>query len=929
MSTRGRIRQNPDSPPWIAERLLRLILPRAVRAPLLADIAEAYARPGRLHRRLWYWGQVARACWPPTLIALHLEHPDRERKNMPDPATLLDALRCDLRLALRGFRKRPLWATMIAATLSLGIGANATMFGLLDRLLLQAPAHIADPDRVVLLHAMRRGSPYAQTTQPYVMRTVMAKEVSDFADVAVATPTAVVRRQYYPVGHGITASRAAGALVSGNYFSVLGVHPVTGRFFHFDPTNEETAEPLAVLGYGYWQRQYGGRHDAVGQKIEIGTSRYTIVGVAPKGFTGTEMRDVDVWLPIAAASGLRFEKDAGWSKSGGAQWLLIIARLKPDAVPAHAAAQATAAYRAWLRGVMENPTPERLARVDSTVVVLGSLVPGRSLWNWGLSGSGADVGISTLLSAIAFLVLLIACANVTNLLLVRSLGRRREIAVRLALGVSRRRLIAQLVIEGVLLSLGGVLGALAIAVASSPLVRVWLIGEGAWTGGAVDGRVLSFTIALGLIAGLVTSLVPALQASRPDLSASLKAGAREGIVRRSCTRTGLLVAQAALAIVLVSGAGMFIRSLRNVAALDLGLDVRHVLVAQVNEAAFDFSDEQSLRMFKTFVERARTVPGISATAVTIGLPFSMSWGTDVFVPGRQVPRVEQHPVQYAVTDGYFDVLGIRALLGRTFTAADRVGTAPVAIVNETMARLYWPNQSPVGSCVRVDEDRPPCATIVGVVTDTRRQDLVESPVPQLYRPLDQLSSSTTATSMVSFFGYTLIARTTRDPVGLAEPLRRALQSAGPSMPYANVSTMGDLVGQHTRAWELGARILTVFGALALLLAGIGIFSVVAFTIGQRMHEMGVRTALGAQRTDLVRLTIAHGVSPALAGIAAGVTLALLMARFVEALLFQESPRDAVTLTAASAIVLVCALLASLVPALRAAAVDPTIALRAD
>lgn len=286
-------------------------------------------------------------------------------------------------------------------------------------------------------------------------------------------------------------------------------------------------------------------------------------------------------------------------------------------------------------------------------------------------------------------------------------------------------------------------------------------------------------------------------------------------------------------------------------------------------------------------------------------------------------------MQYAVTEQYFDVLGIRTLLGRTFTAADRQGTPPVAIVNEAMARLYWPNQSPVGSCVRVDDATMPCTTIVGVVTNTRRQDLVESPVPQLYRPLDQLSSAAIATSMVSFFGYALVARAAGNPALLTEPLRRAIQSAGPFVPYANVQTMHDLIGPHTRAWELGARVFTAFGALALLLAGVGLFSVVGFTIGQRMHEFGVRTALGAQRTDLVRLTMVQGVMPALAGIAAGVTLALMLGRFLESLLFRESPRDPATLAGASAIMLVCAVVASLAPALRAAKVDPTVALRAE
>jgi predicted permease len=685
---------------------------------------------------------------------------------------------------------------------------------------------------------------------------------------------------------------------------------------------------LAVLGYGYWQRRYAGRRDAIGQAIEIGTSRYTIVGVAPEGFTGTDIRDVDVWLPVAAAEGLRFAKARDWTTDPGAQWLLVIARLKPGANLQRAEAEATAAYRNWQRTAMRRPTPQRLAEVDSERVILGSIIPGKSLWSWTLSGSGSDVRVSELLGAVAFIVLIIACANVANLLLVRAIGRRREIAVRLALGISRRRLVAQLLTEGMLLSLFGVVGALAMTLAGSQLVRGWLIGDGAWTGGAIDVRVLIFTLVVGLATGMATSLAPALQASRPDLSASLKAGEREGLVQRSRTRTALLVAQAALAIALLCGAGMFLRSLRNATSLDLGIDARHALVAQISQGVMNLSDDESRRLFAQFAERARAVPGISSSAVAVGLPFGLSWGTTVSVPGRQLPRLRQSPVQYAVTDQYFTVLGIRTLMGRAFAPTDRAGTAPVAIVNETMARVYWPDRSPIGACIRVGGDSVPCTTVVGVVTDTRRQELVEGLIPQVYRPLDQLSTSVTG-SLVSFFGYTLIAHTTGDASALVEPLRREIQATSSAVPYANVQTMGDVLGRQTRLWELGAEMFAVFGTLALVLASVGLFSVVAFTVGQRMHEFGVRTALGAQPADLLRLTVARGVAPAVFGILLGIALTLVGGRFFESLLFRESTHDPVTLGTASGIMFVCAVLASVVPAWRASQVDPTVALRAD
>ncbi len=847
---------------------------------------------------------------------------------MPNWNAMSDALLHDVHFAFRGIRRRPGFTAMVVTTFALGIGANATMFGILDRLLFQAPARIADPDRVVLFHTHRLGSTDYQTTQAYVVRNVLREHVSDFADVAVAEPTGIVRRKYYPLGRGQSATRVAGSLVSSNFFSVLGVRPTVGRFFSNEEESETTAQKVAVIGYGFWQRQFAGRPDILGQPLEIGVTRYTIIGVAPEGFTGTELRDVEVWLPIAAAEGLRFVKGRDWSTAGDSQWLLVIARLKPGVATPHAVAQATAAFRNWSQGQMTDPTPARLARLDSTAVVLGSIVPGRSLWNWGMSGSSNDVRISELLSAVALMVLLIACANVANLLLVRALGRRREIAVRLALGINRRRLIGQLLVEGLILSFLGALGALAVTAVGARFVRQWMIGDGAWSGGAVDGHVLVFTAFVALVTGIVTSLVPALQSSKLDLTSALKSGTREGSVQKSRTRTVLLVAQAALAIILLSGAGLFIRSLRNVGALDFGVDVNHVLVGQISQGSVGLSNEESRRLFEEFARRARALPGVSASAVAVGLPFSLSWGVQLTAPGRELPKVDQSPVQYAVTPGYFDALRVKKLSGRVFGEGDREGTAPVAVVNETMARLYWPQASPIGACIKFGSDTMPCTTVVGVVSNTRRQDLVEGLVPQIYRPLGQLSPKVT-NNVVSFFGFTLVVGTSGDATALVEPLRRTMQATAPSVPYANVMTMRALLGRQTRSWELGARVFTAFGALALALAAVGLFSVVAFTIGQRTHEFGIRTALGARPSDLLRLTIIRGMAPAVVGIAVGVALALVGGRFVGGLLFHVSPRDPAVLGGASAVLFVCAVVASIVPARRAARVDPTVALRSE
>lgn len=838
----------------------------------------------------------------------------------------LEHLIYDARHAVKALARRPVFSGMVVATFALGIGATVTMFGALDKLLLEAPPYIADPDRLVVLHVRMRGSMGVQIFQPWSFHTFMRDHVPDFAGVAATTATGG-RRAYYPVGRGVGASRAAGVMVSGNYFSLLGVHPAIGRFFTPEEEPESGGQRLAVLGWGYWQQTYGGRQSAIGSTIDVGNQRYTIVGVAPKGFTGTELRDVDVWLPIPAADELRFARGPDWATSATAQWLLVLARLEPGVSPARAQSEATAAYHAWARATMVKPTAELLAGVDSESVVLGSIIPGKSLGQWGATGSESELEVAQLVGAVALLVLLIACANVANLLLVRALARRREIAVRLALGVGRGRLVTQLVVEGLVLSLGGAVGALGVAAATSQLVRGWLIGDGAWTGDIVNARLLTFTAAVGLLSGLVTSLVPALQASRPDLTPALKAGAREGSVQRSRTRAGLLAAQVALAIVLLTGAGLFLRSLRNVAELDLGIDMSHVLTAGISQGSAGLTNQQSLQLFEEFARRAKAMPGVTASAVSVGLPFSLSWTASVSLPGREPPKVPHGPFRYAVTPGYFETLGIRLLAGRLFTDADRAG-APVAIVNSTLARLYWPNQSPIGSCIRVGADTMPCSTVVGVVSDTRRQDLVEDPVPQVYLSLDQLPPAITDRT-VSFFGYSLVVRTAGDASSSVEQLRRVMQATSAIVPYASVQTMRDLTARQTRGWVLGARVFSAFGALALVLASVGLFSVVAFMLGQRMHEFGVRSALGARTTDLLVLGLTRGMGPVVVGIAVGVGITLLAGRFVEGLLFRESAYDPGVLLGASVVLVVAALVASLVPARRAAGVDPTVALRAE
>ena len=836
----------------------------------------------------------------------------------------LDSLRQDLRYALRGLRTHPAFALTVIVTIALGMGANATMFGIVDRLLFLGPDQIDKPESVVLIETYSRaGGGFGNSSFSYAADTDYRDRAAGFSSVGVTT-----RSNPISLGSGRDATQIAGSLCSASFFTAVGVRPALGRFFTTDEDDEHNPQDVAVLGYGYWQRRFGGRPDAVGQVLDIGTQHFRVVGVAPKGFTGVDFSNVDVWLPITAASELRFDTSPNWTTNRTSTYLTIVARIKPGVSERLATEQATAAYRTGLREQLaETPKAAKYIKPDSEFVDLASLVPGKAGRDASSTVKAQDLQVSRLLAIVSFVVLIIACANVANLLLVRGFGRRREIAVRLALGVGRARLIAQLLVEGLLLSTLGAIGALLIAHWTSHGVRTLLLGQDAWTTEAIDGRLLVFTGAMTIATGLLSSIVPAMSASRTDVTTALKAGVREGGGAHSPVRTALLVIQAALALVLLAGAGLFLRSVGKVDGLPLGLDLNRVLVADVSHKSAGLSSEDAHRLYMQFQSDVLRIPGIKSSAVSVGLPMLLSWGTDIFVPGRTLAPPEHSPSQYLVTSDYFSTMGIPIVAGRAFTSTDREGGAPVAIISAKAASYYFAQQNPVGQCIKVGSDTMPCTTIVGVAANTIRQG-IEDIVPQVYRPLDQLPDSYTA-STVSHFGYELVVRTAGDAGRFAEPVRRLLQSAGASVPYADVRPMRDLFGRRIRTWELGAKVFSAFGALALVLAAVGLYSVLAFSLAQRAHEFGVRIALGAQASNLLGLSLSKGLAPVVAGIGVGLVLALLSGRLIASLLFKVSPYDPVVLFGVCAILLTTAVAASLLPALRATRIDPNSVLRSD
>jgi predicted permease len=517
------------------------------------------------------------------------------------------------------------------------------------------------------------------------------------------------------------------------------------------------------------------------------------------------------------------------------------------------------------------------------------------------------------------MVLLIACANVANLLLARALRRRREIAVRIALGVSRARLLMQLLIESLLLAvLGGALG-VAIAQWGGLAMRRLLLGQDD-SGPAVfvDSRLLFFATALAIVAGVLTGLVPAFQTGRGDIASALKAGVREGVAHRSRLRVGLLIAQAALSVVLLIAAGLFLRSLSNVENVHMGYDADRLLYVGANARGVKRDSLQNIALRQALLAKAQSLPGVEHATLALTVPFRSTWDFSLYVAGiDSVTRLGSFTLQAGSPD-FFATMGTRVLRGRSFDATDGEHAPRVMVASESMVKKLWPNEDAIGKCVRINADTAPCTTVIGVAEDVRRQNIAETEM-HYYMPADQFQPNVGG----------LFVRTRGSAANKAEELRRALQPLMDGGSYVTVTPMTTIIASQIRSWKVGALMFSIFGALALVLAAIGLYSVIAYNVAQRTHEMGVRVALGAQARDVIRLIVSEGLRIVLPGVALGAVLALLAGKWIAPLLFQVSPQDPPVLVGVVAILVAVAIVASWLPARRAARVDPNQALRAD
>lgn len=815
----------------------------------------------------------------------------------------------DLRYALRGLRRRPGFTLGVMLTLGLGIGANATMFGIVDRLLFRPPAYLDDPRLVHRIYFIRTfdGVDRATSNTSYRRYQDIRGSVRSFSEIAGFW------RAELAVGTGEAAREVNVATVSPEFWRIFDAPPYQGRYFGSDEDRLPAGAPVAVLGYEYWQSAFGGQ-DVVGSPIRIGQRDYTVIGIAPQGFHAVWMTPSAAFIPLSAG-GAELSAGGGPSFDGeyGFSWMELLVRRRAGVSAEAASADLTRAYLAsYAAQRAERPQlepPETVRPRALATSILRERGPNQT----------TVAKVAMWLIGVSLIVLVIACANVGNLLLARALGRRREIAVRLALGVSRGRLLGQLLLESILLAtLGGAAGLL-LAQWGGELIRRTLLPEVSWSDSVFDLRVLAFTGLAALGAGVMAGLAPILQARRADVTGALKAGAREGTWQRSRTRSGLLVLQCGLSVVLLVGAALFVRSFRNVSEVRLGYEPDRILYVSTQLRGEAQSDEELDLLKERLRDGASGIPGVESASRTLTVPFFQSVDMPIFVAG--IDSVDRLGIftQQAASPQYFSTMGTRILRGRGITSDDRRGAPPVMVVSAAMADALWPRADAIGKCVKVGADTMPCATVVGVAEDIKRESFTDDAGLLYYLPMAQYPPGAGG----------LFVRTRGPAADQVETIRHGLQALMPGASYVNVIPLQELVAPNMRSWRLGATMFTAFGLLALLVATVGLYSVIAYNVSQRTHELGVRVALGARTSDIVRLVLGDALRLAVAAVLLGTAAVTYAGRWIEPLLFDTSSKDPLLFGAVGAALIAIAAAASFVPAMRASRVDPAAALRAE
>ncbi len=805
----------------------------------------------------------------------------------------------DLRYGIRVLAKSRGFTLVAVLTLALGIGANTAIFSVVNSVLLR-PLPYKDADRLVIVWEQNPHRGWYQNIVSMANFLDWRKQNHVFTDLAAIDPT-----PFNLAGGAGEPVEIGGERVTANLFSLLGVQPVRGRAF-LPEDDKPGSAPVAVLSYGLWQRRYGGDPALVGKQISLDGESYTVVGVMPAGFsdlyTSYFAVNAQVWV-----SGLDLRPNGRTNHA-----YMALTRLKPGVT----LAQAQAEMDAIARGI-EQQDPENKGWGVGLVSLHDQVV------------GYARPALLVLLAAVAF-VLLIACANLANLLLARAAGREREMAVRTALGASRSRVIRQLLTESLLLSiLGGGLGVVLAAwgttvlVAMSPSILLQM-SPGLESVG-INLRVLSYALGLALATGLLFGLVPAYGTSNPDLNESLKEGGRSFTEssRRHRARGALVVSEFALAVTLLVGAGLMIRTLVHAHQVDLGFNPEHVLTMKVPLRGPRYKEpSRQVEFFPQLVARIQVLPGVEAVSVSRGLPMEGWDGMDFVTEDNPNPPPGDVPDANYIVIGpdYFRAMGIRLRKGRAFTEADTPASQQVVIVSEELARKYWPGQEAIGKRLKAGREvELPWRMVVGIVGNVRTQGQDVGFVPELYLPLNQYPWL--------LHPRHLVIRTALNPSVITSAVRREVAALDKDQPVADVRTLDQLAAEPLAQRQFLMVLLGVFAFLALALAAVGIYGVMAYSVAQRTHEIGIRMALGAEQRDVLKLIVARGLLLAVAGVGAGLAAAFALSRLMAGLLYGVRPSNPATFAIVSVTLVTVALAASYIPARRATKVDPMVALR--
>jgi predicted permease len=826
-------------------------------------------------------------------------------------ATMLENFRQDLRGGVRNLLKRPGFTSIAVLSLALGIGANTAIFTIINAVFLH-PLPVEKPSELAQMYT--RDTLTVDTNANFQLTPTSLPNYEDYRDQNSVFSGLAADTFTIPLNWGGQAEpvQLLGVLVSPNFFDVLGVKAYRGRTFSPDEGKKVGADPVVVLSYALWAHRFGSSDKIIGQTISLNATSYTVIGVAPQNFKGiVSLGPPEVlWIPLSMRDSVLTGQLQALENHRRMRWITIVGRLKPGV----AIDQARASLKTIAAGLEKEYPRDNKGRTCELYSLNESALGINQRKQFSLAGS--------VLMGVVGLVLLIACVNLANLLLAQSAQREKEMTIRAAIGANRRRLVAQLLTESTLLSLVG--GAAGLVIAFWGRKILWSFRPPFLPDGSMDlsfdSRVLFFTLAVSLVTGLIFGIIPAIKASNIDLNEILKVGGRGGTLgwAHNRMRSLLIVSEIALALVALVGAGLFLRSMQRAQEINPGYESKNLFQYAFDLGALRYNPAHGQQFFRDAIEHAKSVPGVADAAISSNGLFGGGLAGTIFREGEQTDPNNRGTLITLnnVSPGYFSTLRVPILGGRDFNDFDREKTTPVAVVNKAMANLLWPGQEAVGKHFFIVVD-PTKYEVVGVVGTTVVGQIGEDPQPQAFFPLRQQYSPFA----------TLAVRTTGDPEALMGAVRTQVNQLDRNLALTNGQTIGQTLAQGLWPSRMGAALLGLFGLLALVLASIGIYGVLSYSVSQRTSEIGIRMALGAQSKQVLALVLKQGMLLAVIGAVLGVVVALPVTRLASTLLYGVSPTDPLTYISITLLLMAVALLACYIPARRATRVDPLVALR--